>query len=208
MRQTLISLLVLIQVAAAPAWAADEQQIRQLRLQVRESMQMARDAQQEAAKASAAAQDAQTERDALAGELETIGEERGKLAASVGYLRSERERLSAHVAELEATLEKERMAHEDTRGRLQVQTRGRLEAEAGLTRETAQLMTCRQHNGEMARAAEDLLKAYEEKGVFSALGEQEPVTGIGRVRLENLLETYRDKVEEAREPEAGPSPAS
>lgn len=208
MKRTVFTLMVLMQMASAPAWAADEQQIRQLRLQVRESVQMARDAQQAASKASADAQQAQAERDALAGELATVDGERGRLAASVGYLRAENKRLSAKLAELEATLEKERLAHEDTRGQLQAQTRGRQDAEARFARENDLLMTCRQHNGEMAKAAEDLLHAYENKGVFSSLSEQEPFTGIGRVRLENLLETYRDKLDEAREPSAVSAPAS
>lgn len=203
-------LLALLSAPVASGWAQSEadQQIRQLRLQVRQSMQMARDAQQDAAKASQAAETARSERDSLAGELESTEAQRSKLAASVGYLGSERKRLEAQVAELEASLAKERAAHEDTRGRLASQTRERLAAEASFARENQALLTCRQHNGELAGAAEDLLNAYEEKGVFSVLGEHEPFTGIGRVRLENLLETYRDKVGDAREPATPVSPAS
>ena len=54
--------------------------------------------------------------------------------------------------------------------------------------------------------ADDLLAAYQNKGVFDVLGEGEPFTGIGRVRLENLLETYRDKVDAAAERVAESAP--
>ena len=45
--------------------------------------------------------------------------------------------------------------------------------------------------------ANHLLAACQNKGVFDVPGEDGPLTGIGRVRLANLLEAYRDKVDAA-----------
>ena len=50
------------------------------------------------------------------------------------------------------------------------------------------------HNVELSKAASKLLDAYENKGVFSALTSGEPLTGIGRIKLEHLIQDYRQHV--------------
>lgn len=202
---TRVVVLALGVCLSAGAGAADDQ-IRQLRLQVRQSMQAAREAQQEAAKAQAEAGVVQGEREVLSLQLQSAESERGRLNASLGEARAERGRLAERVAALEEALAQERAAHESTRDRLGVQTRGRLDAEAGLAGEREKLASCRQHNGQLVNAVDELMHAYEEKGTLSVLAEREPFTGIGRVRLENMLETYRDAVEDAREPVSEGSP--
>lgn len=50
---------------------------------------------------------------------------------------------------------------------------------------------CLAHNAEMARVASEVLNAYGDKGVFSALLEKEPLTGIKKVEVEHLIQDYR-----------------
>lgn len=50
------------------------------------------------------------------------------------------------------------------------------------------------HNVELSKAAIKLLDAYENKGVFSALASNEPLTGVGRVKLEHAIQDYRQHV--------------
>ncbi|QID16215.1 hypothetical protein G3580_00390 [Nitrogeniibacter mangrovi] len=203
-----IILAGLLASAPAQAQSAGDAQIRQLRLQVRQSMQAARDAQQAAAKAQSEVSAAQAEKADIAASLDKAESARGALASRVRALQAERKQLEARVAKLEADLAAERDAGQQTRAKLDAQTRARARAEADGARQGAALRTCRVHNGELAGAADDLLHAYEAKGIFSVLGEAEPFTGIGRVRLENLIETYRDKVDAAREPAGGPADPS
>jgi chromosome segregation ATPase len=202
-RNTLLLLLACLGAVSLPARSAgDEEAIRQLRLQVRQSMQMARDAQQAAAAAEAEASAAQAEQAALGASLMAAEQARGALAATAAQLRREREALGEKLAALEQALAEARSAHQQTRDALAAQTGERERAEGQLRQSQAALATCRDHNGQLADAAQTLLDAYQDKGVFAVLGEHEPFTGIGRVRLENLLETYRDRLEAATEPSA------
>jgi chromosome segregation ATPase len=55
---------------------------------------------------------------------------------------------------------------------------------------------CRIHNGELAMAAYDLLDAFENKGIFGAMMQSEPLTGIGKIRIEHLIQEYRLKIDQ------------
>ncbi len=50
------------------------------------------------------------------------------------------------------------------------------------------------HNVALSKAAADLLDAYENKGVFSALVAKEPLTGMGKIKIEHLIQDYRQQV--------------
>jgi chromosome segregation ATPase len=59
---------------------------------------------------------------------------------------------------------------------------------------TGQRDRCMAHNAELSEAASDLLDAYENKGVFSALFAKEPITGLKKIEVEHLVQDYRQKV--------------
>lgn len=61
---------------------------------------------------------------------------------------------------------------------------------------TANFETCYQSNHKLVSMNEELLSAYRNKGVWAALSEREPVTGLGKVEAENLLQTYRHDIED------------
>ena len=57
---------------------------------------------------------------------------------------------------------------------------------------------CRTKNGELGKLGLDLAERYRAKTCDDVQAENEPFTGIGRARMENLLEDYRDKVRAQR----------
>lgn len=57
---------------------------------------------------------------------------------------------------------------------------------------------CFKHNQEMATAAGELLVRYQNKKFWNALGEKEPLTGIGKVELEHIVQEYGFKIEDHR----------
>lgn len=197
-RFMVLALGVLMCSGAALAQNGDAQ-IRQLRLQVRQSMQAARDAQQAATAAQAEVEQVKAAQAGLSRSLEEAEQARGALAGSVSQLRGARAALEAKVAELTQALADEQASHQHTRDQLLDQTRIRETVARDLAAHQTALATCRKHNGELAGVVDQLLHAYEEKGVFTIIGQHEPFTGIGQVRLENLLETYRDRLENATE---------
>ncbi len=194
-----ITLLCLFAIGAVDAQAADDTQIRQLRLQVRQSMQAARDARQAAATAETDSRSAKAQNAELSQALDDVERKRGELSASVSRLQAARAALTSRVAELEKALADEQAVHQKTQLQLGEQAKAREAAERRFAQAQRTAVTCRTHNRELVGVANDLLHAYEEKGVFAVIGEHEPLTGIGQVRLENLLATYGDKIEAAKE---------
>jgi chromosome segregation ATPase len=53
-------------------------------------------------------------------------------------------------------------------------------------------------NLELFRLANEILKRYERFGLGDALAAKEPFTGITRVKLENLVQDYQDKIAEQK----------
>lgn len=55
------------------------------------------------------------------------------------------------------------------------------------------LTQCIKDNRALHDATQDLIRKYEEKGVWDALLQREPVTQIKRVEVESMAELYRDE---------------
>ena len=67
--------------------------------------------------------------------------------------------------------------------------------EAGLRANTAALQTCKATNGKLIDVAEQILHLYQSQGFRSILLKSyEPVIGFERVKLENLVQDYDDKI--------------
>ncbi|WP_235001275.1 DNA repair protein [Nitrosovibrio sp. Nv4] len=54
---------------------------------------------------------------------------------------------------------------------------------------------CEANNGELYRIGRELVDWYADKGPLSAILEAEPFTRMKSVEMENLLESYREKLE-------------
>ncbi len=67
-----------------------------------------------------------------------------------------------------------------------------------------QLNSSEQKNLSLVSISQELLSRYKQKGVFSALWDQEPLTGLSRVKLETLTQEYasriRDQTQSSRQP--------
>jgi pyruvate/2-oxoglutarate dehydrogenase complex dihydrolipoamide acyltransferase (E2) component len=62
------------------------------------------------------------------------------------------------------------------------------------------LQTCERDNSELVGIANELLTRYREKGVWDALRDAEPVTGIHRVKLETFAQQYHAKIVDRQAP--------
>jgi hypothetical protein len=66
-----------------------------------------------------------------------------------------------------------------------------------------ELRLCTSKNLDLYQASLDLLDSYEEKGVWDAMMQREPVTGLKRVDVENRIEEYRRKLDQMQVVGAG-----
>jgi len=62
-----------------------------------------------------------------------------------------------------------------------------------------ELTSCRKMNADLYQTGTDLLEAYDKKGIWQSLLEEEPVTGFNRVDVENIIEEYRHRMAQQRD---------
>lgn len=68
--------------------------------------------------------------------------------------------------------------------------------QANLGQQGELLAQCTKDNQALYQTSLDLLQRYEEKGVWDAVMQHEPVTQLKRVEIESIGETYRDRAEQ------------
>ena len=62
---------------------------------------------------------------------------------------------------------------------------------------------CEASNRKLYQLNVDLLERYRKKGVFDALLQHEPMTGIKDVETQNIVQKYRDELAAQKIPDAG-----
>ncbi len=67
--------------------------------------------------------------------------------------------------------------------------------QAELQKTGRDLGRCETNNAELCTIAEELVKKYRDKGVGSVLLAKEPLTQIKKVKLEHLVQEYREEIE-------------
>jgi DNA repair exonuclease SbcCD ATPase subunit len=67
-----------------------------------------------------------------------------------------------------------------------------------VARKNADLDACSKDNVTLYQTSLDLIERYENKGVWDAMLEREPVTQLKRVELENVVQDYRTRVNAAK----------
>jgi hypothetical protein len=130
---------------------------------------------------------AEQERDALRKEVETL---RARAGASQGDARA-RAALQASVAQYKSVAAQ---AAETVRAKEAERAR----IEATLAGRTALLEACMAKNGELYRVGVEILDAYRGYTLGDAARASEPVLGLYRVKLENLVQAYDDRLYNAQ----------
>lgn len=131
-----------------------------------------------------------------AAQLQTALEEAQK---QVQVSQAEKAELDKRLAQTQAELS--RTQHERTQTAEQVQ---RLQAE--LTVRTRDINSCQGKNQELYKSGRELIAQCQIQAVDGADAARLPATGMKRVAIENLLESYRDKLDEQRLSNASKSP--
>lgn len=114
-----------------------------------------------------------------------------KPPTEVEKLRAEAERLRAEVADLRRQLDRQTLIADNARGQLD-----RARGEAKLKDELIELGRTR--NTELLKLGREILDRYGRKDFFDLVGGSEPFVQSSRVRLENLVQDYEDKLRAAR----------
>jgi len=205
----LASTLLLAALLLVPGWAqAQDKASREREALVRSQRAVAKLQQENSALSR--------ERGEIAAKLETAMKEleelkgqavraRGRAAATEKELLPLREERDALKQKLEAAekLQAETVAQCGEAKQAGEQARRRLESEATalgarLRQETQALQACSDANGKLYALGRELMRVYE----AAARERADPVFGLRMVEIENAIEGYRDRADEARLPGA------
>ncbi len=204
------AILLLCAGVVVPSCALADGNEDRLRDALRQSVTQMRAAQDQAAQAQADLQKAQQDKAALQTQLDAaLAKPPAPVApapppAELGQLRAELAASRAQLAAQQQALAKFQLAY---RG-VEQQARGLDEAgrraQAGRAADAAALETCRAENKRLVEVSESILHLYESQSFRSLLlRSYEPLIGSAKVKLENMVQDYDDKI---RDQEYVPSP--
>jgi chromosome segregation ATPase len=138
----------------------------------------------------------------------SLKSERGTVAGlrkAIGALEEERDALQAdlveadeHAAELAETLAATEKALAEAQGRGEQLARRLANQQKTTGFWQGEADACRAKNAELGKLGGELLERYRAKTCDEISQQNEPFTGIGRARMENLLEDYGDKLREQK----------
>jgi predicted nucleic acid-binding Zn-ribbon protein len=196
-----LAVLIAMAVAASPAFAGDKE---------REAMRRMQIMQQQFSDEKAALEQTNNSLTQQVGELtkQTDGvkqrsaqseRQRAALARELGTARSAQAAARAEVVALQEKLKQMEAAQaalvaQHTQDAAQDQKQIALAQKAVAQRGQA-LGVCEQKNLKLYQLNRDILTQYRDKNVLGALTQAEPLTGIESVRMENILQEYRDKLD-------------
>lgn len=90
---------------------------------------------------------------------------------------------------LKEKLRKERVAHIHTKNRAD-------NLHDNLIKQTDNFKICHANNTALTKVNNELLTLYDNKSFASILKEREPVTGLSRVKVENIVQSYKYQIED------------
>jgi len=195
----LVCLCMPLAHAADDKGAKSQEQIRRLRQQMQQLQQTQQQTEQKFTQ----------EKAALDEQLKKSGSELGgvrrkfaeaqkaasETASKLASAEKERDELRAKFEEASKKLIALEETQRSTAEKLRVRDAEALGLQKSLTAELTEHSRCEANNLALYQYGRELMTLYRNKGVSSVLSDREPVLGFGKVKMENLLEEYRDKLD-------------
>lgn len=184
--------------------AADQPSQAEMRMreQLRSTILQLRTIQGERDTLNAAKAQLENEKTTLTEQLETLTKqsaaEKTSADKTIAEMETKASQLSTEIAQLKESLEKWKKAHSEA-VELAQKTEGQRSALAAQKVELdRQVADQRRKNFEMFKLGNEILDRYKKFGLGTALGAREPFVGTTRVKLQNLVQDYSDKLAEQR----------
>ena len=205
MKRFVLSLL-LVTMTAAPAWAANDsrekQMLRRLQQQVQQIEHARAQAEQEKAAAVADKDSSEHELNKLrsgdsAAKRQLAGERaaRSRTESELKTMQTELEGLKLRMADTEKKLADSMALQRTTAEKLAQTESAKKQTESQLAGNRQDLKICQTHNGRFYSIGREMIQKYRDKSCQDTLAQAEPFTGLKKVEVENLLETWRDRLD-------------
>ena len=193
---------LLLSSFAAPRAAADDDAATRLRDTLRSTMLQLRDAQNQIATLQGAQADSDAKNKALTDQLALIKkhstDDKAVADAAIVALTTKATDQAAEVAKLKDLLGKWQAAYRqvhDAAGVTEGERAKLADNKLVLERRVAYLEN---KNVELFKLGNEILNRYEDFSLGNALSAKEPFVGVTRVKLENLIQDYQDKLLDQR----------
>lgn len=161
-----------------------------------------KDTKREARRAQAQFAAAQKENAVLAAQLaelkkqiSDLGSKSGELEKKSGGQKKQFSELTEKYKEADSNLQQMTQQFAEASKSLQHLQK---EKEQEQKRLSGNIQVCEKKNAQLYQVSTELMDKYKKKGVFSALLQAEPFTQLEKVKVDNLLQEYRDKTEAAK----------
>lgn len=201
-RITLFFCLLLAGVGASSAneRTADRERemLRRMQQQVQQIDQARALAEQEKAAAIADKETAERELEKFSATKRQLAGERAarsRMEAKLEAVQTENDALKTRLADIEKQLADSVALQQATAQRLAQTESAKKQTEGDLSGTVRDLQTCQTHNGSLYTLGREMMQKYRDKSCQDALAQAEPFTGLKKVEVENLLETWRDRLD-------------
>lgn len=161
-----------------------------------------KDAKREARRAQAQFAAAQKENAVLAAQLaelkkqiSDLGSKSGELEKKSGGQKKQFSELTEKYKEADSNLQQMTQQFAEASKSLQHLQKEKEQEQKQLA---GSIQVCEKKNAQLYQVSTELMDKYKKKGVFSALLQAEPFTQLEKVKVDNLLQEYRDKAEAAK----------
>ena len=189
----LVALLFVVpSVSAADGKTGREQmQVKRLQQSQRKLQQENTQLVQEKATLDGQLKAAQSSLDEISSKVQIASTRAAVLSKELRAIKTEKEALAAKLAETEIKLT-------ETKETLNKSVLAGRQLDADLKQKTESLSVCQVKNVKLHGYGVDLLDKYEKKGCGDVLLQADPFTQLKRVEIENLMEDYREKLDEQK----------
>jgi chromosome segregation ATPase len=187
---TLVLVLSLASLSLRPAAGADADGDR-LREALRNAIMQQRALEDQRNALQAKLTEAESARARLEGQIKTA---KAEVKAAEKAHREAVEEFNQRLADRDQTLEKWKVAYEEAADVARAKDAERQKQEAQAASFKASLKACKTKNTELAKIGRELLQHYESANFADLAMASEPLTGVRRVEIQNLLQDYNDKI--------------
>jgi chromosome segregation ATPase len=206
---TLIGAMVMLSFAGASFAADTDSRDAREREMLRRAQEALRQSQSDNGELARAKLDAEQKLQAAAAELQSA---RNSSKAGAASLHTQLQASAAAQVELTRKLDdvNRQLAaltteHRDTAGQLASRNSELKQVRLDLEQSKASGASCEAKNLQLYTYSQELLNRYQKKGVWAALNQKEPLTGLNEVSMENVVQEYREKLKSQKLTPSTPS---
>lgn len=131
----------------------------------------------------------------------SLAEEKQQAAQLLKDLETHKQDLATtqtRLTDTEAKLAETAKALAQTRQTLAETEADKRQLEGVKSRQEREIASCESKNLKLYKTGRDLMTRFEQKSCNEIMAQKEPLFGLKRVEIENLLEEYRDKLDEQK----------